>query len=173
VQISSYQSTKRAATGSLLINPPKVIQKGMPRFPARQVQADARTFWQDAQTLNTQRCQTTCRELCDARILSAFAKTGVVFVSRSQSSASISCAALISDTRRQRRYLRHSLHRCGPGLRVHILSILPRSRSIPSIAVWSTQPSRDQLRADSHLQHGQRSLGWLTCQRVRVGHLAE
>ena len=78
--------------------------------------------------------------------------------------------ALVPDTRRQRRYLRYAWHRCGSGLRLNVLS---RSPTIPSIAVWSALSSRNKLRADSRLQQGQQSQGWLACQCARVRRAAE
>ena len=74
--------------------------------------------------------------------------------------------ALLADTRRQRRYPRHSLHRCGPGLRRHILSILPRAMK-PIVTILITvgraRPSHDELRVDGDLPQMRETSG-LACQ---------
>jgi len=75
---------------------------------------------------------------------------------------------LSADARRQRCNLRHTLHRCGPGLRFYILSILPWA-VIPKLTIMMSvrraRPPHHKFGADGVVPQ-RWSVSGLACQRI-------
>ena len=82
---------------------------------------------------------------------------------------------LSADARRQRCNLWHTLHRCGPGLRFHILSILPWA-VIPKLTIMMSvrraRPPHHKFGADGVVPQ-RWSVSGLACQRICGGSGAE